>query len=194
MQQNLGLKRCFRFIGKEIKDFYKQYQGNNGTEFSTSDDRFSPVQSKLYNFYFPSCRQSIDFVNDENIGVFDERPEASQSLYQLQFCSTFLDKKTKAAKFPVMVRGPRFFRIFRRILKRRSYDPLASSKQEVLEAGIEFTKRTKEYKTDNLRRNAICEIDIVERAGVCRLLKQYLCWKYLTAFELTSCDFEQFMH
>ena len=91
--------------------------------------------------------------------------------------------------------GRRHFLLsLRRLLKRRSYRRLTANKSDVLEAGIEFAKRTGEYKCENLRRNAICEIDIVERAGIYRLLKQYVCWKYLSTYEMTSCDFEQFVH
>ncbi len=67
---------------------------------------------------------------------------------------------------------------------------MRANKNEMIEAGIEFAKRSKEHRTTNNRRNAVCEIDINERAGIQSLLKHYLSWKYMSTYEMAHFDFE----
>ena len=69
--------------------------------------------------------------------------------------------------------------LFRRIWKRnhRSCGERISengSFTEKLAAGMEFTRRCYQSKTRSGRRNAVCELDGIERSGTYCLLKQYV--------------------
>eukprot|EP00794_Sanderia_malayensis_P011136 gene11136-12307_t len=78
----------------------------------------------------------------------------------------------------------------KRFKLRRNYKHMHCNKTAMIEAGLEFTKRSKSHMTETHRRNAVCEMDITERAGIQKLLKQYLLWKYMATYEMSHYDFE----
>ena len=95
-----------------------------------------------------------------------------------------MSSKTGASKKPAleMATHGRVTRFLRSLWKRRAYKRLTIDNIEALEAGMEFNRRCTENKTKNLRRNAICEEDVIERIGIYLLLEQHLSLEYVLAF------------
>ena len=63
---------------------------------------------------------------------------------------------------------------------------------EKLNAGMEFTGRCYQSKTRSGRRNAVCELDLIERSGTYCLLKHYVRLKRLADWPSISGDVRRY--
>ena len=76
--------------------------------------------------------------------------------------------------------------------KRNRYSKMSEDNCETFLAGLEFTERSFKSKTVNNRRNAVCEIDIIERRGLRHVLEYYVNTKNAAEWSLLTCDMNIF--